>query len=185
MFLELLMVLFVQIAAVVGPTGAKVAVLLFLILGTALFIFVFNWVFEYLFDISVSPRTILRHRNRIDDAVKEKAAQRKIELYGKLNWKTQRLNLAKLEHWCEEHTDDWAAWYKLSEMYEAAGDFRNFTRCREAVLKGLPSKGTSAEMAMEWHHVADAYLLELKDAEAARLALEYFVHHFSQTPEAV
>jgi hypothetical protein len=183
LFLELLMVLFAQLTMTLGRTGAKFVMLfgfIFIALGLILFI---NWAFEYLFDIRIAQGTILRRRQQYADAITNKAAKRKIELYGELPRKATKLDVAGLERWCAGSPQDWAALYKLSELYEAAGDLKNFVRCREKVLKEMPRKGTGAEMATEWHRVADVYL-ELKDMEGARLGLEYFANQFSQTPEA-
>ena len=184
MLVELLMALSAQLVGLVGVTGMKIVFVLGLILlvgGTILFI---NWAFEYLFDIRVAQGTILRRRQQYADAVLEKEARRKVEIFGALHRKAAKLDAPRLERWCKEHPQDWAAFYRLSELYEASGDFINFVRYREKVLKEMPRKGTGPEMATEWHHLADVYLQELKDLEGARLGLEYFAHQFSMTPEA-
>ncbi|MFW6287083.1 MAG: tetratricopeptide repeat protein [Candidatus Sumerlaeota bacterium] len=168
MLIELLIVIYIQLVAVVGKTGA----MLFILAAGAFAGFsawwIANWFAMSFLGLNTSYKpTELKERKR------EKEAKERLE----------DMHVHDLRAWVDTHPKDFTAAHMLCERYKNGGDYASY--CREMKRLLDVEKGLSREqLSMRHHQLADVYMGELRNPEKARDVLQQFVEKYPDSQQA-
>ena len=171
--LELLIVLFTQLAAMFGMAGAIIIVCAGAVVVALLVCYITNWLVSQLtgFGGQGSSRRD-RKGGWSKDARQSKKAKRLAEMGDEA-----------LESWSRKNPKDIDGVWELCSRCEQKGDMKGYADCRERLLE-IDSELDVSQRAAYSHQLADLCLGPLQDTARARRILERFVDRFPRSEEA-
>jgi len=172
-FLELLIVLFTQLAAMFGMAGAIIIVCAGAVAVALLVCYITNWLVNQLtgFGGQGSSRRD-RKSGWCKDAKRSKKAKRLADMGDEA-----------LESWSRRNPKEVDAVWELCSRFRQKGDMKGYADCRERLLE-MNSELDVSQRATYSHQLADLCLGPLQDAARARRILERFVDRFPRSEEA-